>query len=95
MSKSSLIIDTPEYCYLCSCYVEYGGEGYCQGITVKRVPTEGKPSWCPLKPYKKVDVIPIWWIDSYCTDCDIGLRNNNYKAIKKLLEDWEKENADL
>lgn len=39
-----------------------------------------------------VEAIPIWWIDSYCTDCTISLRDNDYKAIKKLLEDWKEEN---
>lgn len=34
----------------------------------------------------------ITWIDTYCTDCDIGLRDNDATAIKKLLEDWREEN---
>ena len=39
-----------------------------------------------------VNVIPIEWIDTYCTDSEIGLRDNDHLAIKKLLEDWRKEN---
>lgn len=39
-----------------------------------------------------VKAIPIEWIDTYCTDSDIGLRDNDPVAIKKLLEDWRKEN---
>lgn len=39
--------------------------------------------------------IPIEWIDTYCTDSDIGLRDNDPVAIKKLLEDWKKENAGI
>ena len=38
-----------------------------------------------------IKAIPIWWIDSYCTDCSIGLRKNDAEAIKKLLEDWREE----
>ena len=38
-----------------------------------------------------LEAIPIVWIDTYCTDCSIDLRNNDAKAIKKLLEDWRKE----
>ena len=45
------------------------------------------------KPYCKV--IPIWWIDSYCTDCSIGLRDNDEKKIKKLLKDWREENESV
>jgi len=88
MSKSSLIIDTPEHCYLCSCYAEYEGDGYCQGITAKRVPTEGKPSWCPLKPYKKVNAIPIEWIEEW------GWKNgmSESMSLRVMIDDWEKEN---
>lgn len=92
MSKSSLIIDTPKYCYLCSCYAEYEDVGYCQGVTVKRVPTEGKPSWCPLKPYKKVDAIPIDYIEKWI-DARTRIIKINPPAFKellatKLLDDW-------
>ena len=41
---------------------------------------------------KDGDAIPIEWIDTYCTDSDIGLRDNDPVAVKKLLEDWRKEN---
>ena len=97
MSKSSLIIDIPEHCYLCSCYAEYEDVGYCQGITAKRVPTEGKPSWCPLKPYKKVDAIPIEWIKNYAShkaskdliDCYWHFWEDD---VLKMVTAWEKEN---
>ena len=39
-----------------------------------------------------VKALPIVWIDTYCTDCSIDLRDNDAKAIKKLLEDWREEN---
>ena len=45
-----------------------------------------------LQTMPTVDAIPISWIDTYCTDCSIDLRDNDAKAIKKLLEDWKKEN---
>lgn len=94
MDKSSLIIDTPEHCYLCTCYTEDEGDGYCLGITAKRVPTEGKPSWCPLKPYKKVNAIPVEWIKKWCNiehkSCEERLMLR-YGVIT-MLEDWEKEN---
>lgn len=82
MSKSSLIIDTPEHCYLCTCYTEDEGDGYCLGITAKRVPTEGKPSWCPLKPYKKVNAIPIEWIKEHYGWLTMA---------GEIIKDWEAE----
>lgn len=39
-----------------------------------------------------IEAIPVWWIDSYCTDCSIDLRNNDAKAIIKLVKDWREEN---
>ncbi len=45
-----------------------------------------------LELYHCKRLIPIEWVDSYCTDCSIDLRDNNVKAIKMLLEDWKKEN---
>ena len=93
MSKPSLIIDTPEHCYLCSCYAEYEDVGYCQGITAKRVPTEGKPSWCPLKPYKKVDAIPVEWIEKQIEQYYEDGYNSYGKALNIMLTDWKAENG--
>ena len=42
---------------------------------------------------KDGNAIPIAWIDAYCTDCDIGLRDNDHMPIKKLLQDWKEEHA--
>ena len=96
MSKSSLIIDIPEHCYLCSCYAEYEDVGYCQGITAKRVPTEGKPSWCPLKPYKKVDAIPIEWILNYRFNNRGEITYYSIDAIDHMLSEWcEESNIDM
>ena len=57
-------------------------EAFEQVQTLCRVLIDGKDG----------DAIPIEWIDSYCTDSDIGLINNDPVAIKKLVEDWRKEN---
>lgn len=49
MSKSILIIDTPENCYNCGIRKGYfcGGIG---GMFGKSLPTDlRKPAWCPLK----------------------------------------------
>lgn len=64
MSKSVLVIDTPENCYDCQfCYeLDEGVEAYCPIMNddedkslMKEIDCEdgycqGKPNWCPLKP---------------------------------------------
>lgn len=66
MSKSVLVIDTPENCYDCPFGTEYCGdpeyEGYCELaecldsdmrlITEEHYDyeSESRPDWCPLKP---------------------------------------------
>lgn len=66
MSKSVLVIDTPENCYDCPFGTEYCGEleyvGYCELadcldydvilMTEEHYDCESKsrPDWCPLKP---------------------------------------------
>lgn len=50
MSKSALVIDTPESC--CSCYL-CGftlNLQYCRGKKKDIKDTSVKPDWCPLKP---------------------------------------------
>ena len=53
MSKSVLVIDTPESC--CSCYL-CGftlNLQYCRGKLKDIKDTSTKPDWCPLKPLPK------------------------------------------
>lgn len=55
-------------------------------------------SWIPATTIwnaPTVEAIPIVWIDTYCTDCSIDLRDNDATAIKKLLGDWRKENEGI
>ena len=64
MSKSILVINTPETCENCECkYPSYRDDSlYDCAITGKRVPIDGmaygdKPDWCPLQevPSKRED----------------------------------------
>lgn len=50
MSKSVLVIDTPENC--CSCYLRGFTLNlqYCRGKKKDIKDTSTKPDWCPLKP---------------------------------------------
>lgn len=58
MSKSVLVIDTPENC--CSCYL-CGftlNLQYCRGKKKDIKDTSTKPDWCPLKPLPEKMIIP-------------------------------------
>lgn len=72
MSKSVLVIDTPENCLDCQlCYeLDEGVEAYCSisdddkdASIMKKIDCEygycqGKPDWCPLKPLPEKMIIP-------------------------------------
>lgn len=72
MSKSVLVIDTPENCLDCQlCYeLDEGVEAYCSisdddkdANIMKKIDCEygycqGKPDWCPLKPLPEKMIIP-------------------------------------
>lgn len=47
MSKSILVIDTPETCGQCPCSLEVSTD--CCGVNGKDVNFHKKPDWCPLK----------------------------------------------
>lgn len=69
MSKSVIVIDTPENCLDCQfCYeLDEGVEAYCSisdddedASLMKKIDCEhgycqGKPDWCPLKPLPEKD----------------------------------------
>ncbi len=57
MSKSILVVDTPDACIDCPCHLAYeDGTVHC-GVRKKRLPAEDvethKPGWCPLMPMPK------------------------------------------
>lgn len=58
MSKSVLVIDTPENCrscYLCGFTLNLH---YCRGKLKDIKDTSVKPDWCPLKPLPEKMTIP-------------------------------------
>lgn len=46
MSKSILVIDAPEDCGKCPCFLEVATD--CCGVNGKDIDSHGKPDWCPL-----------------------------------------------
>lgn len=58
MSKVIAVMDKPKNCEECDlyvCYRQYAGDkGDCFcGMTKQDTPSNGRPSWCPLKPMPK------------------------------------------
>ena len=52
MSKSVLVIDTPENCGKCKFISDF----WCRAIHCRRVPNNDViPGWCPLKPLPEKD----------------------------------------
>ena len=63
MSKSVLVIDTPENCGKCKFISTF----WCRAIHCRRVPTNDViPGWCPLKPLpeRKEYIAPIDNVES-------------------------------
>lgn len=63
MSKSVLVIDTPENCGKCKFISEF----WCRAMGGRRVPNNDViPNWCPLKPLpeKKEYIVPIDNVES-------------------------------
>lgn len=58
MSKSALVIDTPEDCGKCKFISEF----WCRAMNGRRVPNNDViPNWCPLKPLpEKMKVTGIY-----------------------------------
>lgn len=72
MSKSVLVIDTPENCGKCKFISDF----WCRAIYCRRVPNNDViPGWCPLKPLPEEDHenhYPDEWEDGYAdgwNDC--------------------------
>ena len=63
MSKSVLVIDTPENCGKCKFISVF----WCRAMHCRRVPNNDViPNWCPLKPLpeKKEYIVPIDNVES-------------------------------
>lgn len=90
MSKSILVIDTPECCRECPVCASYAEsafsprEYWCSPMDNRDAIPEGKPDWCPLKPLPdKRDENGIWTMNGYIED----KYSDGYNAcIDEILE---------
>lgn len=46
MEKSILVIDTPDCCGKCPCFLETATD--CCGVNGEDIDANSKPNWCPL-----------------------------------------------
>ena len=95
MSKSVLVIDTPENCYDCPFGTEYCGNleyaGYCELAdcldcdviltTEEHYDCESKsrPDWCPLKPLPEKSTI-----ENDMTDYQCGMIDGRNQCIDEI-----------
>ena len=86
MSKSILIVDTPNGCYECPLAVETSGSYDACCITGSRIISYDKFTWCPLKQLsEKLDKSGFdgtWSISSYINDAYADGYND---CIDKIL----------
>ncbi len=94
MSKSILVIDTPERCSTCE-FLKRTDEDYCycgrlgfdyQVNEYMRSTPKGKPDWCPLRalPEKKEE-------NKYHNDYEIGTVDGFNACIDEILKGGEVE----
>lgn len=95
MSKSVLVMETPENCYVCPFGTEYCGNleyaGYCELadcldcdvilITEEHYDCESKsrPDWCPLKPLPEKSTI-----ENDMTDYQCGMVDGRNQCIDEI-----------
>jgi hypothetical protein len=84
MSKAILVIDMPESCKNCMCYVLGAKANFCERTRFAIFDNTTKPSWCPLKPAPELQ--DVWFEDSG-SDWERGYNNCVREIMGKDLED--------
>lgn len=88
MSKSVLVIDTPENCGKCKFISEF----WCRAMNGRRVPNNDViPDWCPLKPLpeKKEYIVPIDNVESQKDIIAVGWN----ACLREITETSDKKRA--
>lgn len=80
MSKSVLVIDTPENCR--SCYLQgfMLNLQYCRGKLKDIKDTSVKPDWCPLKPLPEKNTT-----ENNMTDYQCGMVDGRNQCIDEII----------
>lgn len=81
MSKSVLVIDTPENCGKCKFISGF----WCRAMNGRRVPNNDViPNWCPLKPLPEKDD----WDDQY-DEYYTGYANGWNRCLSKITGEYD------
>lgn len=76
MSKSVLVIDTPENCGKCKFISEF----WCRAMNGRRVPNNDViPNWCPLKPLPEKNTT-----ENDMTDYQCGMVDGRNQCIDEI-----------
>ena len=96
MSKSVLVIDTPQTCgecLICASYQESAfsvREYWCPAMKNKDVEPDEKPEWCPLKANPYADAKPVvhakWLENTYCSNCNYFAEDENGYIILSFTD---------
>ena len=79
MSKSVLVIDTPESCRSCHLRGFTLNLQYCRGKLKDIKDTSVKPDWCPLKPLPEKNTI-----ENDMTDYQCGMVDGRNQCIDEI-----------
>ena len=83
MNKAILVIDMPENCKNCMCYVLGAKNNFCEVTRFAIFDNAIKPSWCPLKPVPdKQYEGGTWTVDGYIED---GFSSGWNACIEEIL----------
>lgn len=90
MSKSILVIDTPECCGKCPCFLEVATD--CCGVNGKDIDSHGKPDWCPLRDLPKERDE-----NNTYTDCEYYRVQGYNSCIDEILKgaNWNEQRTSL
>ena len=72
MDKAILVIDMPDNCRNCMCYVLGQSNNFCEVTKFAIFDSATKPSHCPLKPAPEEQLI---WFDDERSDWERGYNN--------------------
>lgn len=84
MSKSILVIDTPDNCGKCPCFLEIATD--CCGVNGKDIDSHGKPDWCPMKDMPKKTIVGIEVCIGNKTECVKSYVGGYNACIDEILK---------
>lgn len=83
MSKSFLVIETPESCSKCPLFNDFYSDMYCKGLNNRGInypyPEDFKQSWCPLIAAPKKNY------DGFLNDWEKGYKAGYNACINEIL----------